>query len=216
MKFPVLFFDLDGTLTDSSKGICRCARYALEKGGYPVEPEEAYLSWIGPPLEESFQERIGVSPAEAGRLVAFYRERYSRVGLFENRVYDGIPPLLQELKAAGARMAVATGKPTAFSRRILAEFHLLEYFETVSGIPLSGAPLSKHRVIEAAMAQMALPHRDRCLMIGDRRHDAEGAQLSGIPCAYVLYGFGSRTEAEASGAEYVLKTVDDLRAFLLP
>ncbi len=215
MRFDTLFFDLDGTLTDPAEGICGCARYALEKGGYPVGPKEDYYPWIGPPLELSFALRVGVSQEEARRLVGFYRERYSTVGLFENRVYAGIPRLLQALQADGARMAVTTGKPTVFSRRILEKFGILERFEAVCGISLTEAPLTKEGVITQAMSLLDVRDKSRCLMIGDRMHDVEGAHLCGIPCVYVLYGYGSREEAAQCGADYVVDSVEALGDFLL-
>lgn len=215
MRFSTLFFDLDGTLTDPAEGICGCVRYALEKGGYPVGPKEEYFPWIGPPLERSFEERVGVDNREAKRLVSLYRERFSTVGLFENKVYDGIPSLLRALREEGARMAVTTGKPTVFSRRILEKFGILEPFETVCGISLDEAPLTKQGVILQAMAELGAENREGCLMIGDRLHDVEGAHLCGIPCLFVLYGYGSREEAETSGADYIVESVDELRSFLL-
>jgi Predicted phosphatases len=168
MRYPFVFFDLDGTLTDPAQGICGSVRYALEKGGYPTAPMEAYYPWIGPPLQLSFQKHLDCDEAEAKRLVALYRERFSTVGLFENTVYPGIPPLLRLLKERGCRMAVATGKPTVFSRRILAHFDLLQYFDEVSGISLTEAPLTKQGVIERAMEQLSVTRREDCAMVGDR------------------------------------------------
>ena len=137
-----ILFDLDGTLTDPALGICGCVRYALEKGGYPVGPLETYHPWIGPPLLRSFCQFCGVDEGEGQRLVDLYRERFSVTGLFENEVYPGIESLLQSLKARGAHLAVATGKPTVYSERILEHFGLKNQFDLVSGISLTEAPLS--------------------------------------------------------------------------
>lgn len=114
MGYHTVLFDLDGTLTDPAVGICTSVQYALEKAGRKPGPLEEYYRWIGPPLAYSFEVYAGATPEEAGQMVAFYRERYSTVGLFENQVYPGIPELLGRLKKAGLRLAVATGKPTAF------------------------------------------------------------------------------------------------------
>ncbi len=215
MRYPFVFFDLDGTLTDPAQGICGSVRYALEKGGYPTAPMEAYYPWIGPPLQLSFQKHLDCDEAEAKRLVALYRERFSTVGLFENTVYPGIPPLLRRLKERGCRMAVATGKPTVFSRRILEHFDLLQYFDEVSGISLTEAPLTKQGVIERAMEQLSVTRREDCAMVGDRDQDVIGALACGIEPIGVLYGYGSREELACAGAGHILETAEDLAAFLL-
>lgn len=215
MRYPFVFFDLDGTLTDPAQGICGSVRYALEKGGYPTAPMEAYYPWIGPPLQLSFQKHLDCDEAEAKRLVALYRERFSTVGLFENTVYPGIPPLLRRLKERGCRMAVATGKPTVFSRRILEHFDLLQYFDEVSGISLTEAPLTKQDVIERAMEQLSVTRREDCAMVGDRDQDVIGALACGIEPIGVLYGYGSREELACAGAEHLAETVEALEAFLL-
>lgn len=215
MKYPFVFFDLDGTLTDPAQGICGSVRYALEQGGYPAGSVEDYYSWIGPPLQLSFQQYLNCGEAEAKRLVGLYRERFSTVGLFENAVYPGIPPLLRRLKAAGCRMAVATGKPTVFSRRILAHFDLLQYFDEVSGISLTEAPLTKQGVIEHAMERLSVIRREDCIMVGDRDQDAIGAAACGIGFVGVLYGYGSREELSRAGASHMMGTIQELEAFLL-
>ncbi len=215
MRYPFVFFDLDGTLTDPAQGICGSVRYALEKGGYPTAPMEAYYPWIGPPLQLSFQKHLDCDEAEAKRLVALYRERFSTVGLFENTVYPGIPPMLRRLKERGCRMAVATGKPTVFSRRILEHFDLLQYFDEVSGISLTEAPLTKQGVIERAMEQLSVTRREDCAMVGDRDQDVIGALACGIEPIGVLYGYGSREELACAGAGHILETAEDLAAFLL-
>ncbi len=215
MKYTHLFFDLDGTLTDPAEGICGSIQYALEKGGYPVGPKEKYFPWIGPPLQRSFEVYMNAGPEEAKRLVKFYRERFSTEGLFENEVYPGIPELLRDLKAAGARIVVATGKPTVYSIRILDRFELLPYIDFVSGISLDKEPLDKCGVIAAGMRQLGKCDRASCVMVGDRDHDVLGAKMCGMDSIGVLYGYGSREELEVAAPTALAESVDELRALLL-
>jgi len=214
MRWDYLFFDLDGTLTDPAEGICGCIRYALEKDGRPVGPLESYFPWIGPPLEYSFSEFAGAAGEDVPRLVSYYRERFSTVGLFENKVYPGIPEMLAALKAAGAHMAIATGKPTVFTERILEHFGLRQYFDCVFGITLGIAPESKAEVIRRGMEHMGVSDLSRCVMIGDRKHDVQGAKERGIECIGVLYGYGGCEELESAGAEHIVETVSALQRLL--
>ena len=107
-----LFFDLDGTLTDSMPGIARAVQYALRRFGIDVQDLAALKPFLGPPLRDSFMEFYGMSPEEADRAVAVSREYFFPRGMFEDELYPGIPELLERLRAHGFRVAVATGKPT--------------------------------------------------------------------------------------------------------
>ena len=215
MRHRVVLFDLDGTLTDPAEGICRSIQYALQKGGKPSSPLESYHPWIGPPLLWSFQHYVGVDKAEARTLMGYYRERFSSVGLFENTVYPGIPELLCQLKEHGAQVAVATGKPTVFSERILEHFQLRQWVDYVSGISLDKDPMDKKETILRALSALNVMDKNQAVMVGDRNQDAYGAQLAGIDFIGVLYGYGDRPELEAEGTSVFAETVPDLQRLLL-
>ncbi len=215
MKYSTVLFDLDGTLTDPEKGICQSVMYALEKDGRPVGPIESYHRYIGPPLLRSFEVYANATPEEAQRLLGYYRERFSTIGLFENEVYPGIPELLKKLKENGAHIAVATGKPTVYSEQILEHFGLSQYIDFVSGIALDREPLDKCEVIQHALYELGVSDRSGCVMVGDRSHDAIGAKMARVDFIGVLYGYGSREELEAEGAKTIAESVTALSEILL-
>ena len=97
-------FDLDGTLTDPGVGITNSVAYALKSYGITVEDRTSLYSFIGPPLKESFERFYGFSPEQADEAVGKYREYFGEKGLMENKAYDGILPMLEELKGKGARL----------------------------------------------------------------------------------------------------------------
>ena len=82
-----VIFDLDGTLTQSEEGIWNCVRYAADRMGYPHPDGDTLRKFIGPPLMYSFQTYMGMDEDKAREAVARYRERYTTVGLYENRVF---------------------------------------------------------------------------------------------------------------------------------
>ena len=211
----ILFFDLDGTLTDSQEGITRCVEYALNDQGITVSDRSTLLPYIGPPLIDSFQNYHGMTRVQAERAVAKYRERYADVGLFENRLYPGILDLLRAMNDAGKRCFVATCKPESYSIRIADRFGITPYVERVCGATLDGKILTKEAVVRYALACAGDPELSRVHMIGDRSNDVVGSRACGVDCTYVLYGFGSREEAEAHHAAYILDTVDELKQHLL-
>ena len=205
-NYDILLFDLDGTLTDSAEGIVNCAEYALNSLGISEPDRSKLLRFIGPPLIDSFMDFYGLSREDAVKAVAAYRERYPVKGIFENRVYEGIPEALELLKKGGKRLALATSKPEIYAKRILEHFDLAKYFEVVTGAELSGVRNAKADVIDECLKRLGCPVKDTVLMIGDRKHDVEGAKLCGVACAGVKFGYAEENELENAGADFVFDT----------
>ena len=200
-----IFFDLDGTLTNPKPGITRSIQYALQKLDHPTMPTEDELTWcIGPPLRASFVRLLGAETS-ADLAVTYYRERFSDVGLYENRVYDGISEVLTTLRTSGHRLFVATSKAHVFADRIIDHFGLRDHFEHVFGAELDGTRSDKSHLLEYALKQAAVDPA-KTLMIGDRSHDMVGAKNNGMKGIGVLYGYGSRDELLQAGAHQVCAT----------
>ena len=214
MRFEHIFFDLDGTLTDPALGITNAIIYARKKWGLDPGKNEDYYKFIGPPMPQSYMEYWGMTLEEAKKFLGYYREYYADAGLFENVPYPGMEKLLQSLRDAGCKLYVATSKPTNMSVRILERFGLAKYFVTVSGSDPDRPDSTKADVIRAARDAFGVD-MTKAVMIGDRRYDVEGAHECAIPCVGVLYGYGSREEFTAAGADYIAETVADLGRILL-
>jgi len=196
-----LFFDLDGTLTDPKPGITGSIQYALRKLGRP-EPSQDDLVWcIGPPLRASFATLLG-DDSLADRGVELYRERFSDVGLFENSVYPDIAQILAALGQPSRRIFVATSKPHVFARRIIDHFGLARHFEHVFGSELDGTRVHKSDLLAYALTQTGVDP-SQAIMIGDRSHDMIGAKANGMGTIGVTYGYGSREELTAAGANHL-------------
>ena len=195
-----VFFDLDGTLTDPFPGITACIRHALGELGLPI-PDADRLRWcIGPPLRESFIKLLGPGQAAlADQAVSKYRERFSRVGLFENAVYPGIAEMLGGLVAEGTSLYVATSKPQVFASRIIDHFGLRPYFISVEGSELDGARADKRVLIEYMLTKHRLDPA-QVVMVGDREHDMAGAAKNQVAGLGVLWGYGSAQELHSAGA----------------
>ena len=196
-----LFFDLDGTLTDPKPGITASIQYALTRLGREAPPEDELTWCIGPPLRASFVVLLGGDEL-ADRAVAFYRERFGDVGLFENSVYPDIAHVLAALARPSRRMFVATSKPHVFARRIIDHFGLAGHFEHVFGSELDGTRVHKADLLAYALEQTGVD-ASQALMIGDRSHDVNGAKANGMDAVGVTYGYGSREELLAAGARHL-------------
>lgn len=214
-KWQYIFFDLDGTLTDSQEGITKSVAYALRHFGIEVEDLTTLNVFIGPPLLDSFMKYFDFTETDARKAIDIYREYFSVTGKFENRVYEGIPQLLQRLKKAGKKLVVATSKPEVFARQIMEHFDLAEYFEETYGADLEGNRANKDQVLAYALKAQNVTDLSRAVMVGDREHDVLGAKKCGLETIGVLYGFGDLTELEESGAVAVAETPEQVGNLIL-
>ena len=184
----LVIFDLDGTLTDSAQGIVASFRHALTSIGAEVPDGDLAGRIVGPPMHQT---RAGLGLGErADEAIAAYRADYTSRGWSMNSVYDGVPELLTDLRAARVRLAVATSKVEDTARRILEHFGLAENFEVIAGAAADGTRATKSEVLDRALAQLH-PLPERVVMVGDRAHDVEGAAEHGIATVVVGWGYGA-------------------------
>lgn len=211
--FDYLFFDLDGTLTDPAQGITNSFIHALKYFGIEIPTYEKLCTFIGPPLVDTFKTQFGFDDEKAALGVKKYREYFAEKGLLENYVYDGIPELLSTLKTNGHKLVVATSKPEEYSIRILEHFDLAKFFEHICGSNMNETRSKKDEVIAYAIETCHIKDKSNILMIGDRMHDIIGAQKNNIKSCGVLYGYGNLEELQNAGADYIVKSVNDLLKF---
>lgn len=211
LRQTILLFDLDGTLTDSAEGVIRSLQHMQEKMGMEKWADADLRFAVGPPLMQTFTQEFGMDAETAEKALLCFRERYTTVGLFENKVYPGIEEMLQALKAKGKRMAVATSKKEETAVRILEHFGIAQYFEVIGGDNRAAGRDNKAKVIAYVLEQMQADLAE-VMMVGDRKFDVEGAHAIGIPCIAVEYGYGDRAEFEACGADFIAATAAEVAA----
>ena len=170
--------------------------------------------FIGPPLKEQFMKYAGLDEETAVKAVKYYRERYSNVGIFENKPYPGVENMLQELKRKKYILAVASSKPEDYVKQILDHFHLTEYFDEIVGSEMNGARTNKTEVIEEALERIGMKkHREQVVMVGDKEHDVLGAREAGLDCVAVSYGYGTTEELKEADPLQTVASADELLDF---
>lgn len=207
-----IFFDLDGTLADPTEGISRSVIHALTQMNRPIPDETTLRKFFGPPLRKSFRELAAMTADEAETAVAHYRAYFAKNGIYENIMYPGVGDLLRELSDTGRTLILATFKPTVYAKGILESFGVLKYFSHLSDVKLADDFNSKTGIIKDLLYRAGVQELNGCVMVGDRSYDMEAAKEAGIRAIGVLYGFGSREELVAAGADAVVDTVSQLRA----
>jgi phosphoglycolate phosphatase len=209
-----LLVDLDGTLTDNFAGISRSICHALAGMGANVPDLQQLRSCVGPPLRVSFARLLATTDAaRIEHAIALYRERYGELGWAENVVYDGIAELLQELESGGHRLFLCTSKPQPFAERIVERFGIAPRLAGVYGADLGGALDDKAQLVAHLLAREALDGAD-CVMIGDREHDVRAAKENRVGAIGVLWGYGSRAELAAAGADAIVDAPSHVPAAL--
>ena len=210
-----LFFDLDGTLTDSSPGIIRCINHALAKLDCDAADELRLRGMIGTPLAEIFPKLTGRrDPAFVRRAIEAYRERFNEVGIFENSLYPEMADALEGWHADGHTMRVVTIKPGVAASRVVEHFGIAKFFAGVHGPAANDRSPDKKKLIGAALKQTKAARR-AIVMIGDRAEDVLAARHHDIRAIAVGWGYGDREELKAARPERVVDTVADLAAWIL-
>jgi phosphoglycolate phosphatase len=210
-----ILFDLDGTLSDPKIGIIRSILYALEQLKVAAPPEAQLVQYIGPPLREGFSHLLGIPETDdrVEQAVKFYRERFSQVGLFENKIYNGIPELLQKLCDRNKQLYIATSKPQVYAQQILVHFQLAHFFQGIYGSELDGTRQNKAELIAYLLEQEAIP-AESAVMVGDRKHDIEGGRQNHLISLGVLWGYGCDLELSEAGAHSLCYSLYDLEQAL--
>ena len=210
-RYQNILFDLDGTLVDSGEGILKCAALALETLQKPMPTPEEMRTFVGPPLIDSFM-RFGCTAEEAEEAVKIYRSRYTVTGKYEGFVYPGIEALLQQLKADGCRLFVATSKPETTAIDVLTKFGLAPYFERIIGATFDRSRSTKSEVIAYLLETVG--DVSHALMVGDTAFDVVGATAHHLPTAAVTWGYGDVQEMTDAGAACIVDTPEALYRFI--
>lgn len=209
-----VLFDLDGTLIDSEEGVVNCLLYAMEYMGFPPGSRESLRVFLGPPLDVMFAQYCGFDPDQTQEAIRKFRERYGTLGLYENRLYEGMEPALRRLREGGKRLCVATSKAEPFARRILEKHGVAHYFDQIAGATLDGKISTKSQVLAELFRRLGgVP--SEAVMVGDRYYDVEGAAAFGIPTLGVSFGYGTEEELKKAGAWQIAQTPAQMADLLL-
>ena len=207
---PVVLFDFDGTVADTSRAVFISTRKTLHARGLTDDEIGDLRRMVGPPLRESFHDFWDFSREESEVLCDEYRAFFNELTAEDYPVFDGMRELLDGLKSEGRRLAIATSRMEDKAREMVAELKLGQ-FECVVGMnPPEGRCVKADSIRDALAVLGARP--EEAVMVGDRRHDVEGAHAQGVPCIGIYAGAALPGEHEGTGAEAVVHSIDELAA----
>ncbi|WP_169582953.1 MULTISPECIES: HAD hydrolase-like protein [Microbacterium] len=212
-----VLWDVDGTVVDASDGILRRLTIALEHFGRRPPTRAELVHWIGPPMYESFQVNVGMTPAEAAEAVAFYRVLGKKDGYTTGaKLFDGVGELIRDIAAAGIAQSTASSKPEIQVAALMDHFDLSPALTAIVGATPDEKTLSaKADIVAEALRRLEAAGADtsRPVLVGDRHHDVEGGAEQGVPVIFVRWGFSWPHESD--GAQAAVDDVAQLRRLLL-
>ena len=211
-SYKSVFFDLDGTITESGEGCINGLKYMFKKIGYTGYDEKKLKAFIGPPMRDHLAKAYGFSEKQAEEAYTIYREYYSSKGLFENRLYDGIMDTINKIKLSGKAVYIATSKPESQTLRIAERFGLSSVFSGIFASKPELGIFNKIQVLSNAIKELGAVQN--AVMVGDRIYDIQGGQHVGFDTVGVLYGYGDSGELEEAGCDYIVDSVKDLGVLL--
>jgi phosphoglycolate phosphatase len=214
MTYTAVLFDLDGTIVDSAPGIFHCFEHTFRMLHRDAPSREIMRPFLGPPLEETFRDSIGLTGDDLDRAVAIYRAEYAAGGAITAELYPGVVDVIRAVRRAGIPVALATSKVESGVRMVLRHFGLVEDFDVLGTATDDDTRSSKADVVRFALDQLDEAGADisRVVLVGDRIHDVEGAATHGVESFLVSWGYG--TPDEWAAATRAVTTTDELRAAL--
>lgn len=208
---PLVVFDLDGTLIDGYAGIGQALAYAMERLGMAPPPDARVRVMVGHGLERLLEQAVG--PDRAAEGVRLFREKYPQIAVEGSHLLPGVPETLEALDASGYLMAVASNKPSRFSRLILEAKGVAGRFRSIEGpdaeTPPKPDPTMLRRILEREGAKP-----ESAVVVGDMEVDSDFARAGG--CRVVLIPNGSRSRQDLSriAADGLLDSIALLPAWL--
>lgn len=217
LKFSYVIFDLDGTILDTLEDLADATNWVCARHGWPVHPLEAYKGFVGNGagklLERVTPSIVELTPELRRTLMAEFSQRYTAHSANKTHAYEGMPQALARLKAAGVRMAVLTNKPHAAAGPIVERYYP-GVFDAVQGAVV-GAPLKPDPTVLLALLERLGAPKDETLFVGDSNVDIRTGKNAGLAACGVLWGFRTRAELTAEGADFIAQRPEELAELVL-
>lgn len=212
-----VLWDVDGTIVDASEGILRRLGITTRHFGHAEVTRAELVHWIGPPMFESFQQQLDMTPEQAADAVTFYRTLGKEDGYTTGaKLFPGVADTIRALHEAAVPQAISSSKPEVQVLALLDHFTLTPFFSAVVGASPDERTLAgKGDIVAEALRRLNAVQVDtsRPVLVGDRHHDITGGAEHDVPVIFVRWGFSWPHEAE--GAQAAVDDVEQLRSLLL-
>lgn len=185
-----IIFDLDGTLADSTACVVGAAQFVGDALGLPTVTDDAIRRRIGEPLGPMLGALFSIDGPVLDAAVKAYSTRYVEMAQDGERPFEGAVRMLTALRAAGFKLAIATGKSQNGAERASERMGLAPLMDAIHGIVPGTPGKPDPAVLVRAMASLGVSASD-CVMVGDTTFDLDLAHAVGVRTAAVSWGVHS-------------------------
>ena len=215
MSYRVALFDLDGTVLDTLQDLANSTNAVMEMHGFPTHTVDEVRQFVGNGIAKLIERAVpaGTDAATQKAVLESFKAHYGAHCADCTKPYDGVPQMLQALRAAGVKTAVVSNKAD-FAVQELAKRYFEGSFDFALGeradIAKKPAPDMVYHVLEQLGATA-----DSAVFIGDSDVDILTAKNAGLPAIGVCWGFRDRACLLEAGAVRLADTVAELQEMLL-
>ncbi len=216
MRYDLAIFDLDGTILDTLEDLADSLNYALEKYDCPVRTLKDVRAFVGNGIRKLVERAVPPESDESliEEVTAAVNEHYKIHCADKTRPYDGIYPLLADLRKMGCRTALVSNKPDYGVQELCSQY-FDGMFDIVigerAGIRKKPDPDSVNEVLRILDID-----RGKSVYIGDSEVDYDTAQNAGMDVILVTWGFRDKDDLEKLGASYIADKPDDILKIVSP
>ena len=215
MNWKAVLFDMDGTVLDTLDDLTDSVNHSLAEFGLPAVDSSVVRRNLGNGAAFLIKHCVPLGTPEdlCARVLEFYKPWYDAHCRIHTRPYDGILPLMQDLRERGIRLAIISNKPDPAVQELAAAFFPGMLDVVVGESPGIRRKPSPDTVLEAA-SRMGLAVED-CVYVGDSEVDIETARNAGMACISVSWGFRDEEMLLSSGASILVRTPGELSERIL-
>ena len=213
--YSYVIFDLDGTLLNTIDDLADTGNHVCALHGWPAHPVEAYKRMVGNGIPK-LVERFAPAGTDRDTLDQAYGEFMAWYGLHKEdktAPYPGMEGAALRLKQAGVSIAVLSNKADEMAGPVV-EHYYPGVFPIVQGA-LSGLPTKPDPTLLYKLMERMGADPKATLFVGDSNVDIQTAKNGGLTSCGVLWGFRSRQELEAEGADFLARTPEELTGLVL-
>ena len=216
-KIKAVFFDMDGTLTNTLLTITNMINTLMAEEGYAAYDKEDIKYMVGDGYKLLVSRAVAGRNGDTSRLEALYSrylKLYSVDFLAGSYIYDGVADALKTLKENGVKIAVLSNRPDEQTQVVIKTLFGDGFFDMVCGAVDEFALKPDTKYLEHILKTLDVSSEE-CLYFGDTATDMQTGKGAGLYTVGVLWGFRGREELLAEGADHLAETADELAELIL-
>lgn len=211
--YKICIFDLDGTLTDTLDSLTFSVNETLKEMGLAPITREQCRMFVGNGSRVLMEKALNAGGAESSDRLDEAMEIYGRIFdancTYHVIPYDGIPELLEEMRARGISLAVLSNKPDRQAVHVVEEIFGKDTFQWIQG-QKEGIPRKPDPYAALQIAGKLGARPEESLYVGDSEVDIATGMAAEMKTIGVSWGFRGRDSLAGAGAGLIVDTPEEI------